>query len=112
MNTYPSTPNLTATRIVKGTKTFVVLSLDGAEVARMGGKRAERAAAVVVRARKDHDTNTTVVANGFAIEGCRGNLDSARTEAARLATTHERRVQNYRYTVTAADWAVAVEVEG
>lgn len=72
-----------ATKIQKGSKTFVVVTdADGNEVARLGGKRAERAAAVIVSEahRYCHEDDHTE----FNIKcRCRQDLPSAQQYAAK-----------------------------
>lgn len=61
---------------VKGSKTYVVVTEDGVEIGRLGGKRAERAQAVLVQTRK----------NGNQVaEGLRADVAAAQKEADRMS---------------------------
>ncbi len=121
MQNTTNTPTLTATREHTSRGPVVVLYADGVEIGRAGGKRAERAVAVIACC---WNPTSTVVRKWETpgIYGVRADMAKAEAEAANLTVsrpiTHGRsrtilRGNDGRPLMTnAAAWAVAVPVEG
>lgn len=93
-----------ATRIYRGKTAKIVVTIDGVQVAEMGGKRAERATAVIVS-----DWLSHYPTHRWSLE-CRKDFAAAVTEAARTMSDKPIRVQGCVLARTPADWAAAIEV--
>lgn len=92
----------TAHRVQKGSKFQVIVKRNGVEVDRIGGKRAERAQAVILAAWRGRD---------LGVYGARSDADAAVTEAHRIATATTQRHRGHVLACTPADRALAVMVE-
>lgn len=98
-------PVLTVERQTQGSRTFCVLLADGVEIDRAGGKRAERAAAVLVVGWPS--TMQGGKGGKLHIYGLRSDLAKAEVEAARLLKP--RKMHGAQCTIAA--FAACLEVE-
>lgn len=92
---------ITARRTYKGAKATVVVSIDGVEH-RLGGKRAERAAAAIVTKWASKEAP--------GVYGLRSDLAAAQAEARRLAGATTMRHAGHTFERTPAELALAVPV--
>lgn len=100
---------LTARRIYQGSRPLIVVELAGLELARIGGKRAERAEAVLVSQWPTERDPSVLEAPGAW--GCRADLKAAQAEANRLATQTSMRTRGGSIIpLRHAAWAIAVPV--
>ena len=97
----------TAIRTTRGTKaTVTVYDADGAVVGKAGGKRAERAQAVILA----QWVNSRYGYGDLQIYGLRADAQAAEREAHKLATQTESRTRYGVVGVTPATVAIAVPV--
>lgn len=112
-------PELTAHRIYKGKAAYVVVMMDGAELDRLGGKRAERAQAAIVSLwpARTHGLTGETITPTPGVSGLRADFAKAEQEAHRMVTnTHMRTrgrfgAQGSLIPLNRPTWAVAVPVQ-
>jgi hypothetical protein len=91
-------------RVWRGKAAKLIVTIDGGQVAEMGGKRAERATAVVVSDWFSHYPN-----HRWSLE-CRKDFANAVSHAALVTSTKQIRHHGMLLDRTPADWAAAIEV--